>query len=934
MNETPVADGRRSVAGTWRRARYGAAGVLRVRSAAFSATVALVLLAGAYLLSAAMRAPQPWSLQLGVPGDTRFSGGFYLPERSQGQPFRWSGPGARLVLHGADGGPLALALRLNGDQLAQAGNQQLRLVPDQGSHAEGALLAAPTLRVETGWRTYHVLLPPASDAMRPRAYVLDSATHRPGPNDGRDLGVALSSVSLHPLEAGAGSWLLRGWPLHPRALALVWGQALLGLALVRSAKCKMQNAARAFAFYILHFALITALLIWARSSPATLAWALPPLPWALGLASVALAAGPLLRRLDQWSAAGNRRRWCFWGGLALLVAAQALLNAQALLWLGIPLALLALALLLGTTAEADTAPALSAAANHTPPMPNAQFSLAAIFLLAFVLRFVKLGELPYGLWRDEARHGLVALRILEEPDYRPVYVAGGGVNMPALIFYPFALAIKLWGIHPWSMRPVTALAGALTVLPLYGLARRLFGARVGLLAALLLAVSSWHITVSRFSFPTVFDPLFGLLGLWLLAAGLQELSIEKGELRSSRSAMAVLRAPLVLFLAGVCFGLAIQTYHTGRVVPLVAGVLFLALTLPTIIGAWQGDKYKVFSILNSQFFIPALAVALGLLLAAGPMLLYALRQQDAFNDRVSGVFLLSEPALRGQAPLAALDETLGRHLLLWNVRGDENGRHAPPGIPGLDFISGLGFLLGCALALRPRGFADVRRSLRARHAIGGHGGHGGHALRGVFVVVALGLSLLPSALAVDAPHGMRAVGGLAFACILAALGLEWLWRTMQAPGAGGALSAARRALVPAACLLLALALNVSIYFFWMRASPAVWVSFYPVHTQVGAYMRALHERGEGAGRQVYVAAGVATNPVFVYLTHGIPVRTFSDAALSEPARPGALFLLSGYSAEKDRAVLAPYLGANPAPVVAGPDFPDGSRPSFVGYEAR
>src|SRR6185369_15249924 len=107
--------------------------------------------------------------------------------------------------------------------------------------------------------------------------------------------------------------------------------------------------------------------------------------------------------------------------------------------------------------------------------------------------------------------------MLQDDSYRPIYIADNRVNMPALGLYPFALAIKLWGVHPWSMRPVTALAGALTVFPLYGLVARLTRRRgVALLAAAFLAVSSWHITISRFSFPTIFDPLFALTGCWLL----------------------------------------------------------------------------------------------------------------------------------------------------------------------------------------------------------------------------------------------------------------------------------------------------------------------------------------------------------------------------------------------------------------------------------
>ena len=137
------------------------------------------------------------------------------------------------------------------------------------------------------------------------------------------------------------------------------------------------------------------------------------------------------------------------------------------------------------------------------------------------------------------------------------------------------------------------------------------------------------------------------------------------------------------------------------------------------------------------------------------------------------------------------------------------------------------------------------------------------------------------------------------------------------------------AFVPMVVLLLAVVLNIYTYFIWMRASPEVWVAFYPVHTQVGAYVRDLRERGDD--RQIFVAAGIATNPVFVYLTSGYNVQTFDAAVASEPLRPGAIFILSGYTYAKDNAMLASYLGPNPQPLAVGPNFPDNRSPSFVAY---
>jgi 4-amino-4-deoxy-L-arabinose transferase-like glycosyltransferase len=855
------------------------------------AALALVLLAGALVIGAAMRAPAPWGLPFGVEGDERFSSGFYNAEQSAGQSFRWSGPGARLVLHGADAAPIALTLRLNGDQLARAGDPALRIAPDAPTG-----VPTTTFAVASGWRVYRALLPPLATGS-PGISLL-SATARPGADDGRDLGVALSAIGVRPLPAGGAL------APHPRALSLAWGVGLLALALLLAGKRWPRLGRSAAATAAVGAALAcAALAAWAYRSPASLALALPPAPWMLGLATLGLAAlgfAPAAQR----RAAQVSERLRLWGGVALLLAGQALLNAQTLVWLGIALALGGLAALATMMATGHRPQATGDRPNEDVArrggfgLQASSLALLAIFLLALTLRLWDLGGLPFGLWRDEARHGMVALRILEDPDYRPVYVAGGGVNMPALIFYPFALAIKLFGVHPWSMRPATALAGALTVLPLYALARRLFGVRVGLLAALLLAVSAWHINVSRFSFPTVFDPLFGLAGLWLLAAALQEGEGRRGNGEGLR--------PLAMLLgSGAFLGLAIQTYHTGRVVPVVAGVLAAGL----IFDQWRSAPAGTFR--PAAVALRLLAVAAGFTIVAGPMLIYALTQQASFNDRVGGVFLLSPEALKGQAPLAALDETVRRHLLMFNVRGDENGRHAPPGVAALDYLSGLGLLVGGALALA---------SLAARRD-----------WRGLFLLAAAALSLLPSALAVDAPHGMRAFGALSFACILAAQGLDWLYQRARAQGRKSA--SHTRYLLPFALCLLPIALNVYTYFGWMRTSTDVWMSFYPVHTQMGAYVHDLHASGEDAGRQIFVPEGVVANPVFVYLTDGITVQTYSGDVLSEPLRPGALFLLSGYVYERDRVTLAPYIGASPTPAVSGAPFPGRATPSFVGYPA-
>jgi hypothetical protein len=369
------------------------------------------------------------------------------------------------------------------------------------------------------------------------------------------------------------------------------------------------------------------------------------------------------------------------------------------------------------------------------------------------------------------------------------------------------------------------------------------------------------------------------------------------------------------FVSGGCIGVALQTYHTGRVVPLIAAILALGLLVQ------QRDLWRR-RLMGMALF------ALGFAIVTGPLALHVLNDPNAVNERVSDVFLLSDAARQGQAPLTLLDETLGRHLLMFNVQGDVNGRHHAPGRPMLDFITGFGFLIGVAVVLR-----------RWRD------------WRAIFLLAALGVSLLPSALAVDAPHAMRSFGAVTFACIIAALGWAEVWRLTQADPRRNTKSlevpdlhvrnfAWLRGFQPVGqamtvVIALALALNYWTYFIEMRFSPTVWTMFYPIHTQMGAYLRELaDEQGPEALRRVYVPEGFADNSVFQYLTHGLPVQTYRNVNVPEGAQTGAILLLSGYSYQRDAQELIQNIGPQPTPTAHGPNLPGVDTPAFVGYTTQ
>ena len=300
--------------------------------------------------------------------------------------------------------------------------------------------------------------------------------------------------------------------------------------------------------------------------PLLTAWCLPPLPVSCGtLTLLVVSIGLRARLLALRKRLLPRPRAPV--ALAVLLAALCALGLLyvrvSLCWAPAAVAVMLLFILItprGAAGDEGLGDELSAE-HPTPRAPALALTAVLILVTACALRFYRVTELPFGMWRDEARHGLAALRILEDPSYRPVFLAAA--DIPAGGAYAFVPAFRFFGIHAWTMRLVTALAGALTVVPLAFVARRLTGRwDSALIAAGLLAGSSWHLNVSRLSFMSVFHPLCELSALAFCGHALDPRRTLFGR-------------TFWLALAGGLLGLAAYTYHSGRLALLI-GLAFVA----------------------------------------------------------------------------------------------------------------------------------------------------------------------------------------------------------------------------------------------------------------------------------------------------------------------------------------------------------------------
>jgi len=138
---------------------------------------------------------------------------------------------------------------------------------------------------------------------------------------------------------------------------------------------------------------------------------------------------------------------------------------------------------------------ISARLSQLEANPIVQYGLlVAITLLAAVLRFYKLGE--WSFWIDEIftvnraqiHYGTLELIVRNATPVK---------NWVPISVISTAGALKVLGTSEWSARLVPAVIGIISVPALYFPIKRLFNTRIALVAALLLAVSTWHIFWSQ-----------------------------------------------------------------------------------------------------------------------------------------------------------------------------------------------------------------------------------------------------------------------------------------------------------------------------------------------------------------------------------------------------------------------------------------------------
>jgi 4-amino-4-deoxy-L-arabinose transferase-like glycosyltransferase len=349
--------------------------------------------------------------------------------------------------------------------------------------------------------------------------------------------------------------------------------------------------------------------------------------------------------------------------------------------------------------------------------------LAAIVALAAFMRFYQLDSLPPGLHPDEAANGLDVFKILEQHDWRPFYSTNGGRE--ALFFYLQSIGVMVFGNTILGLRVAPALIGVAATLAVYLWVSSWFNRRSGLIAALLMAVTPWAVTISRDGFRAGMVALMVPLTLWLAA-------------KTYRT-----RRPLWAILTGISLGLGFYTYIAFRMFPLaliiMVGYLFIFQR------GWLSHWWRL--------LLAAIVAATVVIL---PMGWYAVEHPGDIIGRPGGVSVFNHDLNHGDV-VGTLADSGVKTALMFNFKGDDNYRHNLGSQPELNLFVGIMFLLGIILCLS---------RLRRLPYLG---------LLAVFLAM-----LLPEVLTAESlPHALRAVGALPPALALAAIGTNQMLRQWQ-----------------------------------------------------------------------------------------------------------------------------------------------------------
>jgi hypothetical protein len=286
----------------------------------------------------------------------------------------------------------------------------------------------------------------------------------------------------------------------------------------------------------------------------------------------------------------------WWGGvLAWLTDPAAIFGLQGVLWVA------SAALLLVSCAR--WYPRTSREDGLGPPWTRLEAALfCALLALALFTYLTRLNDIPWGFQYDEAIAYSEVMRFYHGPQISLFTTTWWGTGLPSLFFAIEGGLMQLVGTGLGGVRLGVALAGALTVIPTYALARLIAGRAAAGLAAFALATSPVAIHYSRVSIINVTTAFCWTVCFYFLLRGLRS------------------RRPGDFAWSGLAAGLGMYTYYGTRLLPYLLAAFAAYLVL---------FHFRAMRERAAHFAL----LAVGFIVGFGPLAAYFIRYPDMWAGR-------------------------------------------------------------------------------------------------------------------------------------------------------------------------------------------------------------------------------------------------------------------------------------------------------------
>ncbi len=190
------------------------------------------------------------------------------------------------------------------------------------------------------------------------------------------------------------------------------------------------------------------------------------------------------------------------------------------------------------------------------------YLISFIVLIAILLRFYQLGNVPISPDWDEASLGYNAYSILmtghdEYGKFLPPVIESFGDYKPALYSYLAIPSIAMFGLSVFAVRLPGAIMGVVAVIATYFLVDELFKRKkLALLSSFFLAISPWSLQFSRVAFEAALGDTFVVLTVLFFLKGLKK--------------------TWFLYLSVICAALNLYIYQSEKV---FSPLIFLLLVI-------------------------------------------------------------------------------------------------------------------------------------------------------------------------------------------------------------------------------------------------------------------------------------------------------------------------------------------------------------------